>query len=593
METTILDRHELDPKLVRLLESKLDHRQFDEFSIYPGLNQATAINELYPLIEELSTKIGDSIFRCMTDMRSFKRPIGIWGDSNAKRKQRNLATTLDPKFKQMIAKVTRWFVDAEYKKPDYIWINKNSNGGFPHYTSSPKLKIQSFKQGLMKVASNEQLPGLGNFTYRIQADSVSRGSDNRISEKKRPWIYSVNDGEQIRSIYGLDISKMTDTIVDGYYHGFNTDKATPPFVQNARIRKAIAVDGETNAIAQTLYQTILDPHYVSEQIWILRSLTELLTFSKGYYISCLDFNNYDETVLPEMISTVNEVLAFGHPSLSKVFEEIDRAYMNLEVTGMDAIPIGETNKVRYVFQKMKSDPFGIFGIVSGHGLTTLYGSIIGTAFIGYCAEAIGIKMETPEDFAEIMKNKGDDNIVRFRDQSVYEKFNAFAIEQDQLSVSVEIPPKFLGNEIFLQNNIGYGVGPSLESLITNSLCPEREAGHSQRKFAVYGLNERYNNYIANAPSDEMKSYADQFFNEMKRLIPDFDQLLELEIAEASKPSDIQYILNKYGLTKPEEIYYKLQYRNLPKEDLEVFGLLIPFKEITEILPVFDNLENLK
>lgn len=575
METKIVERSDVDNKLARLEENKLSSRLYDKFDVYPGLSQLDAVRTCWPDIEAIASVIGDSAYRCLSDMRDFKRPIGIWGDSLFARKQRNLSDTLEPKFLAKIAQVTDFWTKSEQKKPAFIWINKSSNGGYPHWTPSPKEKLKHFLIGLEKVAQNEQTPYIGNVTFRIQADSVARGSDNRIAGKKRKWQYTYQNVDDILKIHGIDLRKLPDIEEsEGYIFGTNNNTANEPFVQPARIRQAIGVDGESNAIWQVLAQTVFDAHGVSEPLYILRQPSELFQWVKGKYVTCIDFENFDKTVTAEMISKIFEVASFNIPTLSRVFENMYDGYCNMHVTGIDAIET-EDGKLRYVLSEMKSDRHGIFGIISGIGLTHVIGKIIGTAFVAWALEESGRSCNTLEEYESLMKNCGDDNVVRHETLDECEKFNSFVKEQTQLAAGLEDPKKYLGNEIWTREENAYGISASPSSFLENSLCPEREAGSSMRKFAVYGLEQRWELFKANAPNDEIKNLVEQFYLKLKGAIPDYDAVLKQETADSQSNAEIQRILDKYGLTKPEEIFYKLQTKNLPREDLEVFGLVIP------------------
>lgn len=593
METNIIEKSDLDPKLARLEENKISSRTYDQFEIYPGLTQVEAIKECWPEIEAIATVIGDSAYRCLSDMRDFKRPIGVWGDSSFARKQRNLSSTLDTKFLAKIAQVTDFYTKSEQRRPEYFWINKTSNGGFPHYTSSPKLKIENFMIGLNKVATGEKLPGEGNIVFRIQSDSVTRGSDNRIAPKKRKWTYTYQNAVDIKNLYGIDLFSLPGVEEhEGYLFGENINDVRDPFLQAARIRMAIGVDGQTNAIFQVLAQTIFDPHGVSEPLYILRSPSELFQWVKGKYITCIDFENFDRTVTGDMIEKIFEIASFNIPELSHVFETMYDSYINMRVIGIDALETTE-KKLRYVFSEMKSDKYGIFGIISGSGLTHVIGKIIGTAFTAWALEEVGYKCETLEQYENLMKNCGDDNIIRHDTKEMCEKFNSFIKEQDQLAAGLEDPKKYLGNEIWTREENAFAVSASPSSFLDNSLCPERESGTTHRKLAVYGLQQRWELFRQNPPNDEIKNLIEKFFFKLRDSIPDYDKVLEEEIELASSNQEIQRILDKYGLTKPEEIFYKLQTKDLPREDLEVFGLVIPYSEVASVIPQLDNISILK
>lgn len=593
MEIDILERSELDPKLARHLDSKLSTRQHDSVEIYPGLTQDEAVRQCWPEIEAIAQVIGDAAMRCLSDARTYKNPMGAWGDATIARKQRNLSVTLDPLFKAKIAEVTKFYCTSEQKKPSFFWINKNSNGGYPDFTTSSKLKTRKFLDGITCVADNGKNPAISNMIFRIQSDSVTRGSDNRIAEKKRKWMYSLKNVEQIHRISGIDLNKMEGVeTIDGYLCGVNQNVVHEPFVQAARIRMAMGVDGQTNAIAQVLAQTIFDPHGVSEALYVLRSPQELYQWVKGKYISCIDFENFDKTVNAEMIQVIFETAAFYIPQLSHVFENMYESYISMTLYGIDALST-QDDKLRFIYSKSVSDANGIFGIISGYGLTHVIGKIIGTAFTAYCLENVGVKLEKITDYEEYLKNCGDDNVVRFVDKDNLDKFNAFLAEQDQMSAGLEDPKKYLGNEILTTDENAHAVCASVASFLDNTLCPEREAGHPLRKYAVFGLSERWRLFKENAPSDEIYKLTENFYTKLIKQIPDYDSVLEQEEIASKQDRDIMEILDKYGLTKPEEIFYRLQIKDLPREDLEVFGLVIPYEEVSQRLPVLDTIEILK
>lgn len=593
MKVKIIERTELPSKLARLLDSKLDNRQLDDFYILPGVTQEQAITHCWPVLEEAASLLGDSVWRCLTDMRHLKVPIGIWDDSAYARKIRNLCVTPDPKFISKIKEVAKMFATSKQHLPEYFWVNKLSNGGFPHFTNSPKLKINQYLDGLEKVNSNEKLPGISSSTLRVQAEAIIYGSDNRIAPKPRKWMYTKENAADILDMYNIDITKFENVnIEDTYIWGEHITKVNAPFVQPARPRWASAVDLETNSPSMATGSGVLMPHGVSEPLYVIRSIDELLSFVKGGYVSCLDFENFERTVTYPMISAIVEVLSFYHPSLSRIYANMYEAYFNMLMYGIDMLP-NDRGKMTYIYTEMKSDPLGIFGILSGWGHTSQLGKIIGTAFVAYCLEEIGISCKEIHEYENLMRNCGDDNVVKFNSSNDREKFEKFVLEQDQLKVGLENPKKYLGMEILEKDSIADGVSMSAISFIENTLCPEREAGSSFRKFAVLGLFQRWELYKVHMANDQILDLCQRFYDLLRELIPNFDSILEEEREASVNDADIDEFLKKFNLNKPEEIFYKLDSRKLSKEDLSMIGLVIPRDEVTSRIPGILELPNLE
>lgn len=584
MIADIIDRHDMNPRLRTLLDGRIESRQMSAFYIYPGLSQAEAIHHTWNEIQAVAELIGDSAYRCLSDLRNFKKPIGLRFGSVYGRAQRGLDSIDDPGFLAKIGEVTEFFARAEVPLPAHIWMNKTSNVGYPRFTSSRSDKLEMFNEGLHKIREGDELPNHSFLTPRIQPDSVVRGSDNRLAPKARNWMYTKVNVDDIKTTTGIDLMTYPNARVEGdMVFGETIGSTSEPFIQLVRPRIAQGVDLTTNAIAQVIAQTKLDTHFVSEDIYILRDPLNLEMWVKGKYTSAIDFDNFDQTVSGRHILKIFEVLSFVQPKLSAIYERMYNSYVNIEYWGIDMLQ-NERGKYNTVYNRVKSEPDSIFGIVSGYGLTHIFGKIIGTAFTAWCLEKIGIKTRTLDDYANYIKNCGDDNLVRFDTESDKVNFDHFVLEQTQMKCSLENPKKYLGYEVHDSGGVSDGVTMSAASYLANSLCPEREAGSSGRKYATYGLAQRWEEYSSSFKKGDLLDRLSAFHKRLTEAIPNFEEIVAQEEEESKVNKDVEYLLKKYGLTKIEEIYYKLKTNDLPKEDLEIFAITVPIEEIIEIIP---------
>lgn len=581
----VLDASELDDKLRRSLDQKVQGMESRGFELYQGLSQRDALIAVSGVLDKAREELGDDVLRARTDMSKVKLPMGPDLDSRFGRLSKGLSTETPLEFLELIEMVTKDFVREVARKPSWIWLNRDSNIGAPSYSVTAPLRIEAFRDGLKRYSKGEQLTFQAFRGIRKQADSLEKDEGGVLRAKRRDFAFPDAVWREVQGSF-KDPAILDLKYDQGYTFGKTPVEADAPFSGPARVRGVKAMSYIDNSLAMVLRQTILDPADVSASIWKHRGLEDVYLKAKDKFVYCTDFSNYDQTVTYDELAVIERVLAEGFPDLGPLIRQMFESVYNMELSAADLLrpPLASHRIILYYRTTFSQD--GICGIPSGWGITDVIGKIIGTAFGAYVLSKLdGRRPSSLKDLEGRVLNCGDDLVI-MTDSRRDDEIDKIIEEQTFKKVRRESEAKFLGN-IFMTDANGRVTShvPSYISFFVNSMCPERQAGTGMRPYPEYGLRERYRNILQILPpNDRIAALIHEFYARLTQNIPDFEEMADEQELSAKQNQDLQYILDKYGLKDKEEIYYRLSIKDLPKEDAQLIGILVPSIEIVTQCP---------
>lgn len=588
MRTTLLDQHEMDAALRHVLSNKaMQCNKDSNYEIYPGLTQREALSSLKQIVDEIAGYSGEATYAAYTDMSKAKTPMGTWMDSATVIAGKGLNYEQDKDYLECIKLVSNWWAEAGRDKVnkkgiEYIVLPKNSNLSWPTFSTSNKQRINDFRQGLRDYSNMKEMPRIGHSGIRLQPEAPVLEGAGALVEKQRPITYPKDIYDEIRK-YLKDPLEIEE-------QGVNIFSKTPrysevPFLGRARPRFVGAVSYLDNSFLILMRQLIMNPHWVSEKMYVHRSHDQIYSKIRHKIIECYDFSNFDRTVTMSEIRAIFDVIRYHFPLIGDQINMIVDLIENFKLYQFDLLLPPISNKIEILYYLTQADSNAIHGIISGLGLTDVIGKIIGTGFWVWSLKTVGVKIETKEDAEQYILNMADDNIIVHDNKEIIDKLNEHINTQKVKSVTVERPRRFLGNQIQC-DDIGRaeGVCASPTSFVVNSLAPEYSSGTMFRKYAIFGLNDRWNISEGRWSDDKTAKLIEEFYIQLKNIIPHFDEKLEEETELATKGVEIQRILQKYNLRKFEEIYYLISIQDLDKEDAEAIGVLVPLKDVLEDIP---------